>query len=429
MKIIINEGQYRNIIKNINEAEYMFHYGGDGKHGREIDVNDVEPYGSDSIIMMSGRDTGHFGSGLYFSTYSCKDYAYKDDVQQYKDTYKPEEKGLINVKKGLYRVDADIYQNLYRVTNENQGHYLHRTLRMVNSSISEHRSKQGDFRFTYPIIKHNLELLGLKMPSYREFTEMAKAGFNDFQKMRKTYDRNHVDRRSMSTRIMEYNGYNGVNTSGIPGLDNTTYGSVIYDIQKINTDFVPVGKNQIYQYCEMRNGIINNDRSIFDNQTPEKMIMYLLGKDERVPAYKIKQIPEKYLSFFFNRHYYFLYDYDFEDLSEYTKKMYFISLVKKLKTGTMRVRNSKREIIPLFEHDLNIILNPKNIVQPGYEAKPITLLEFVLRNLYEFDIKKYVIPLLKKIKETGRELSPDEQEYHDNFIEEWKEYHPELESI
>jgi hypothetical protein len=95
----------------------------------------------------------------------------------------------------------------------------------------------------------------------------------------------------------------------------------------------------------------------------------------------------------------------------------------------MRVRNPKREIMPLFERDLNIILNPKNIVQPGYEAKPITLLEFVLRNLYEFNIEKYAIPLLKKIKETGRELSPDEQEYHDNFIEEWKEYHPELESI
>ena len=422
--------KFKDIIQNILEGEYMFHSTGGNKTNDRIDVDNVTPYYSDSIIFMSGRDTGHFGSGMYFSTYSCKDWEYSERVQKYKDEYKPEHKKLLKVEEGLYRVNTDLYQNLYRIQNEEQGRLLHKALSWINATTAYYGDGNPlDKRMSYPRYKHNLDLLGLKMPPYREFINMVAKARQDIRKSGHNEDDKDFDRRSMSTRIMEYNGYNGVNTSGIPGLDNTTYGSVIYDIQKINTDFVPVGKNQIYQYCEMRNGIINNDRSIFDNQTPEKMIMYLLGKDERVPAYKIKQIPEKYLSFFFNRHYYFLYDYDFEDLSEYTKKMYFISLVKKLKTGTMRVRNSKREIIPLFEHDLNIILNPKNIVQPGYEAKPITLLEFVLRNLYEFDIKKYVIPLLKKIKETGRELSPDEQEYHDNFIEEWKEYHPELESI
>ncbi len=423
--------KFKDIIQNILEGEYMFHSTGGNKTNNIIDVDNVTPYYSDSIIYMSGRDTGHYGSGMYFSTYSCKDYgAYSDDVQKYKDDYKPEHKKLLKVEEGLYRVNTDLYQNLYRIQNEEQGRLLHKALSWINASTSYYGDGNPlDKRMSYPRFKHNLELLGLKMPPYRGFVNMLSKARQDIIKSGHNEDNKDFDRRSMSTRIMEYNGYNGVNTSGVPALDNTTYGSVIYDIQKINTDFVPVGKNQIFKYCEMRNGIINNDRSIFDNQTPEKMIMYLLGNDERVPAYKIKQIPEKYLSFFFNRYYYFLYDYDLEDLSEFTKKMYFISLVKKLKTGTMRVRNPKREIMPLFERDLNIILNPKNIVQPGYEAKPITLLEFVLRNLYEFNIEKYAIPLLKKIKETGRELSPDEQEYHDNFIEEWKEYHPELESI
>lgn len=423
--------KFKDIIQNILEGEYMFHSTGGNKTNNIIDVDNVTPYYSDSIIFMSGRDTGHFGSGMYFSTYSCKDWgAYSDNVQKYKDDYKPEHKKLLKVEEGLYRVNTDLYQNLYRIQNEDQGRLLHKALSWINASTSYYGDDNPlDKRMSYPRFKHNLELLGLKMPPYREFVNMVAKARQDIRKSGHNEDNKDFDRRSMSTRIMEYNGYNGVNTSGIPALDNTTYGSVIYDIQKINTDFVPVGKNQIFKYCEMRNGIINNDRSIFDNQTPEKMVMYLLGNDERVHAYKIKRIPEKYLSFFFNRYYYFLYDYDLEDLSEFTKKMYFISLVKKLKTGTMRVRNPKREIIPLFDRDLNIILNPKNIVQPGYEAKPITLLEFVLRNLYEFDIKKYAIPLLKKIKETGRELSPDEQEYHDNFIEEWKEYHPELESI
>jgi hypothetical protein len=42
------------------------------------------------------------------------------------------------------------------------------------------------------------------------------------------------------------------------------------------------------------------------------------------------------------------------------------------------------------------------------------------------DTEKYIIPLFKRIKETGRVLSPSEQEHYDNYIEDWKEYYPEL---
>jgi hypothetical protein len=34
---------------------------------------------------------------------------------------------------------------------------------------------------------------------------------------------------------MEYNGYNGVNVSGIEAYDNTTHGSVIYDLSKVDS--------------------------------------------------------------------------------------------------------------------------------------------------------------------------------------------------
>lgn len=421
--------KFRDILQSILEGEYMFHFTGGDKTYDRIDVDNVEPYYSDSIIYMSGRDTGHFGSGMYFSTYSCKDYgAYYDDVQQYKDDYKPEHKKLLKITNGLYRVNTDLYQNLYRIKNEEQGRLLHKALSWINASTSSYNDKPLDKRMSYPKYKHNLELLGLKMPPYREFVAMVAKGMEDIKKSRGNEDNKEFDRRSMSTRIMEYNGYNGVNTSGVPALDNTTFGSVIYDMQKINTDFVPVGKNQIHQYCEMKNGIINNDRSIFDKQTPEKMVMYLLGKDERILAYQIKKIPEKYLSFFFNRYYHFLYDYDLEELSDYTKKMYFISLAKKLKTGEMVIRSIKREIIPLFEYDLNIILNPNNIVKPDYDAKPITLLQIVLSRAYEFDDKKYMIPLIKKIKETGRELNPQEQEFYDD-IKLWNEEFSDWEGV
>ena len=420
--------KFRDIIQSILEGEYMFHFTGGNKTYDRINVDNVEPYYSDSIIYMSGRDTGHFGSGMYFSTYSCKDWEYSERVQKYKDDYKPEVKKLIKITEGLYRVNTDLYQNLYRIKNEEQGRLLHKALNWINASTSPYNDKPLDKRMSYPKYKHNLELLGLKMPPYREFVAMVAKGMEDIKKSRGNEDNKEFDRRSMSTRIMEYNGYNGVNTSGVPALDNTTYGSVIYDMQKINTDFVPIGKNQIHQYCEMKNGIINNDRSIFDKQTPEKMVMYLLGKDERIPAYQIKQIPGKYLSFFFNRHYHFLYDFDLEDLSDYTKKMYFISLAKKLKTGMMVIRSLKREMIPLFEHDLNMILNPNTITQPEYDTKPVTLLQIVLSRAYEFDDKKYIIPLIKKIKETGRELNPQEQEFYDD-IKLWNEEFSDWEGI
>ena len=416
--------KFRDILQSILEGEYMFHLTGGNKTYDRINVDNVEPYYSDSIIYMSGRDTGHFGSGMYFSTYSCKDYgAYYDDLQQYKDDYKPEHKKLLKITDGLYRVNTDLYQNLYRIKNEEQGRLLHKTLNWINASTSSYNDKPLDKRMSYPKHKHNLELLGLKMPPYREFVAMVAKGMEDIKKSRGYENNKEFDRRSMSTRIMEYNGYNGVNTSGVAALDNTTYGSVIYDMQKINTDFVPVGKNQIHQYCEMKNGIINNERSIFDKQTPEKMVMYLLSKDERVPSFQINKIPEKYLSFFFNRHYHFLYDFVLEDLSEYAKKMYFISLSKKLKTGEMVVRNTKREISPLFEYDISMILNPNNIVQPDYDTTPITLLELVLRRPYEFDDEKHMIPLVKKIKETGRKLSPGEQEWYDQLEEGYKDYY------
>jgi hypothetical protein len=103
--------------------------------------------------------------------------------------------------------------------------------------------------------------------------------------------------------------------------------------------------------------------------------------------------------------------------------MYFISLAKQLKTGTMIVRDLKREMAPLFEYDLNIILNPNNIVKPDYDAKPITLLELILRSPYQFDDEKEMIPLVKKIKETGKTLSPSEQEYYNELEESNKDYY------
>jgi hypothetical protein len=52
--------------------------------------------------------------------------------------------------------------------------------------------------------------------------------------------------QSFSTLFMEWNGYNGVNVSGIEYYDNTKHGSVIYDLSKTNTDMEEVSPKSLY---------------------------------------------------------------------------------------------------------------------------------------------------------------------------------------
>lgn len=99
----------------INEIEYNYHVG-DIK-----DVNDVRPHYSDNKNIMRGRDTGHFGSGMYFSTY---------DGKYNNDSINPR---LIQIDKNVYRVDFDLYKNLYRVRDDRHGDMLFNTLRNLNN--------------------------------------------------------------------------------------------------------------------------------------------------------------------------------------------------------------------------------------------------------------------------------------------------------
>ena len=78
--------------------------------------------------MMFGRDTGHFGSGTYFSTY--KD---SEDRQKYIDNSTNPDPHFIKVDDRVYRVNFDLYKNLYRVRSKKQGDVLYTLLKNVNS--------------------------------------------------------------------------------------------------------------------------------------------------------------------------------------------------------------------------------------------------------------------------------------------------------
>lgn len=210
----------------VNE-DYVFHY----SHGKE---HDMRPYGSDNKFAMIGRDTGHFGSGTYFSTYMFD----KDNAELSK--YKSErlnDPQFIKIDNNVYRVDIDLYKNLYRVNSKKEGAVLYTTLKNVNNLYNIVSEGSYDCQKQYQIIRNNCQHLGLKCPSYKQMLQMAL-----------NHSNNNDDIRSFSTVFMEYNGYNGVNVSGIYGLDNTLHGSVIYDLSKVGGDIQQVNKKDINDF-------------------------------------------------------------------------------------------------------------------------------------------------------------------------------------
>ena len=275
-KIYINEPS---INKLISEDNFNFHYSSGGGE-------DSKPHYSENKFQINGgRGTGHFGSGTYFSTYSYKDYPSKYGNQINND------KRYIKIDDNLYRVDFDLYKNLFRVHSKTEGDVLFTLMKNLNFMYSKINSNFGKFdnnsatydnSIQYQIIKKNSEALGLKCPSYMELTRMA-------QELGKNDDRIE----SFSTYFMEWNGYNGVNVSGIPFYDNTTHGSVIYDLSKVSGDIEKVddgekfisARGNSFANTIVRDGLEDSDAESLNGDTPQYG-SYL--------AYKLNEMDDKH---------------------------------------------------------------------------------------------------------------------------------------
>ena len=225
-KVYITPKQY-GVLK---ESEWNFHFGKN---------HNGEPYLSDNKRQMGGRETGHFGSGTYFSTYKGEFDNRSSVVDKYGDGYGVSNPNFIEIADNVYRVDFDLYKNLYRVRSKKQGDILYTMMRNLNNMYNKiawlgyfnPKSANYDNAENYQIIKRNAKALGLRCPSYFELTRMAQR---------------HEGIQSFSTVFMEWNGYNGVNVSGVDYYDNTKHGSVIYDLSKVNTDMEEVKPNNLY---------------------------------------------------------------------------------------------------------------------------------------------------------------------------------------
>lgn len=235
-KVYISPRQY-GIIR---ESEWNLHYGGGSWRG-DGKEHTLEPHYSDNKFNMVGRDTGHFGSGTYFSTYNFS----KSMREPLENSMDNEDPHFIKIGDGVYRVDFDLYKNLYKVRSEKQGDMLFTMMENLNNmynKICQYRGRFEDGREAnynnarnYQIISRNARALGLRCPSYYQLTRMAQE-----------HGKNDEAVQSFSTLFMEWNGYNGVNVSGIERYDNTLHGSVIYDLSKVNTDMEQVNPTNLF---------------------------------------------------------------------------------------------------------------------------------------------------------------------------------------
>lgn len=211
----------------LSENEWNYHVDGSGNG------HDMKPYKSDSKWQMFGRETGHFGSGTYFSTYRDSEFSNYGERN-----FNP---NFIKIADNVYRVDFDLYKNLYRVRSEKQGDVLytmcaelnHMYNKIVSMGKFDQRNANYDNSDSYQIIRRNAEALGLRCPSYYELVRMAQR---------------HNGNQSFSTLFMEWNGYNGVNVSGVDAYDNTKHGSVIYDLSKVSDEMREVDVRIPYSF-------------------------------------------------------------------------------------------------------------------------------------------------------------------------------------
>lgn len=369
--------------KLLNETEFNYHIG-DIENSKNI-----EPYGSDNLILMKGRGTGHFGSGLYFSTYSCENFDDNDNSK----------KEFTKLSGRVYRVDFDIYKNLFRPKSTDHAEMLFKTLKLINQSfylvVSVYDSKfemDNQFKIIYLKIKNNSQYLGLNIPKYREYINMVKEAANDMK--------NKTNLASMSTRIMEYNGFNGVNVSGINGYDNTLHGSVIYDLSKLSSNPVEVKTPELF--CKIKRDVITNYPNIHSDA--------LAGEKLSINNFDKLSDNEKVIYIKNTNHYFEPYEMD--NLDNKLKKLYYNSLPIKFKNGLLEKLPDSKMVKKMIDDGYIKLIYDENI-----KVNDVTILEDILEDFWRYD-EKYQDLIIKNI---NRPLN-DEEERLLSGIKEDEEY-------
>ena len=232
------------------------------------DLNYARKADQKNIIVGQKRGTGHFGTGFYVVSF----YDENKTPIKYWD-------------RGHWEIDLDKY-NLYKPRTNSQAYQLHDTLALLddlnfdslkNYSSFDLQDELWDFEDDYGndgilkfIKKYVPQILNdydfnqdLKDKRWGAIEDYAKAYINDIEKSNDELDtikrklarifnlreddiediikdiiKNNSSNDSLATRFMKSLEFEGVNVShlnkdddGLAGLDNFSYGSVVYDLK------------------------------------------------------------------------------------------------------------------------------------------------------------------------------------------------------
>lgn len=150
--------------------------------------------------MNSGRGTGHFGTGTYF-------------------TGKPLDNW--NTQRPQHKVNFDNYK-LFKPKDDEQGFDLHQSLKAINNGYQDDRLEEA-------IVKLST-ILGIDQNKVRQ--EIKRINNADTYDWSSDPENRALQTQwdSLSTQFIKTFGYQGIDVRHLPNLDNTSYGSVIYDL-------------------------------------------------------------------------------------------------------------------------------------------------------------------------------------------------------
>ena len=138
------------------------------------------------------------------------------------------EKAEINIELAtdIYNIYTELYSKKYKELYEEEKNKLLKNLRQAITINKVDSDKIVDImygRLDYAVTDKQLEDI------WKIYIEMCEEKIDRYNNGRLLHEWKNED--SVSTRIMKYLGYEGIDVRGIKGLDNSEYGSVIYDIK------------------------------------------------------------------------------------------------------------------------------------------------------------------------------------------------------
>ena len=265
-----------------------------GKHYGDLGKGNDTYYGH---MYDSRRSTGHFGTGTYFvgedyqpgehSSYANRP-VQKVEFDDYNNLFKPANRdagfdlhdGLKEVNYNNTPISKELYDKLlpyyeasFNSYNELLDEDYDNDYKNVRNLLEEagveteepqnyYDSGKGQYGKTYEKyledeiteVLNNYDryqkaerdlkrVLGITDEQFNEAIEKVRQAEKEYEKH--SYDQKLKD-DSLSTVFMKTLGYNGVDVRGLEGLDDTTYGSVIYDLDN-KTNNQTLNDYEIYQ--------------------------------------------------------------------------------------------------------------------------------------------------------------------------------------